>query len=425
MTVARILVLLLVLLAPPAARPESSSSPPAVPLVVCRPPAGSAVASENDKAAPGATGREADGGDDGGWRESLPPVLRRGGAPLHRLRVPADGNGGGGVTVYLLGSSHVSESSAEDVEALMDHVRPDAVFVELCDQRVGMMLDEHELNTAGDGGGEPADRNDGGGDPSSFGSVGRVADVYTKMQADIAAKLNVTVGGELRQAYRSALGQHRQYVAGADAADDGGAHPRGSRPCAIVLGDRPVQITLVRTWESLRLWGRIKLVACLIWGRLRPPSEKELREWMESVLSDRTGESDLLTKSIEDMARHFPSVKTVIIDERDEYMSAKLEQTCRALGHGRDSTVVVAVVGAGHCPGMVRRLLPWAGEGGEDCGGGGATTTAATTSPEQRIRSVVGTRRRIPWLDEDGVRESLVTDIVHFDYSCLTETEGW
>ena len=53
------------------------------------------------------------------WRLSLPSELRNNkGAPLHRIEM------GGGVVLYLLGSSHISRTSCDDVRLLMQHVRP-------------------------------------------------------------------------------------------------------------------------------------------------------------------------------------------------------------------------------------------------------------------------------------------------------------
>ena len=57
--------------------------------------------------------------EEDGWRRNLPPGLRNNkGAPLHRIEI------GGGVVLYLLGSSHVSNTSCDDVRLLMQHVRP-------------------------------------------------------------------------------------------------------------------------------------------------------------------------------------------------------------------------------------------------------------------------------------------------------------
>ncbi len=47
--------------------------------------------------------------------------------------------------VYLLGTAHVSKDSCEDVKLLMDHVQPDVLFVELCNNRLAVLEDEPPL----------------------------------------------------------------------------------------------------------------------------------------------------------------------------------------------------------------------------------------------------------------------------------------
>jgi len=156
--------------------------------------------------------------------------------------------------------------------------------------------------------------------------------------------------------------------------------------CSVVLGDRPVRLTLLRAWESNSLWGKIKLVIALIYSSFQQPSVEELREWIESIMNDPT--NDMLTKSIEDLSKHFPAIKRTIIEERDIYMACKIIQTARIMGQGsqKDGLVrkVVVVVGAGHCPGICKIL-----EGECECD----ETTGGRISVEEELRKVVETKR--------------------------------
>ncbi|KAL7551607.1 hypothetical protein ACHAWF_014803 [Thalassiosira exigua] len=351
-------------------------------------------------------------GDDGyePWRRSLPPGLCEGrGAPLHRVDL------GEGVVLYLLGSSHVSRASCEDAKLLVNHVRPDVLFVELCSQRVGLMMDPPARS-------EPESKQrtkQDGGHPDMSPLTRKGSLMYANIQSDYAKKLNVTIGGEFREAFQSALSQQRQFWESERvrpwgehdsylerrADSDSASHPRGNRPCAIILGDRPVRITMLRAWESLRLIGKVKLILGLIWSSIWQPSEKQLREWMESILNDRTGKNDLITKAMEEMGRAFPTLKRVIIEERDEFMVAKLRQTAEALTHDPDhygDKVIVALVGAGHCPGMLEKL-------------------DKSAEPNQSLPSLVETKRRK--VSNDPEVASMVTDIVQFDYSYVWDSE--
>jgi pheromone shutdown protein TraB len=235
--------------------------------------------------------------------------------------------------------------------------------------------------------------------------------LFTKIQADYAKKLNVTIGGEFRSAFQSALTQQKkfwnqqQYLR---------SHTEGqiqclnlNHPCAIILGDRPVRITLSRAWESLGFFGKIKLVLCLIWSSIWQPSEKEIKEWMESILNDRTGKNDLMTKAMEEMGKAFPSIKRVIIEERDDFMTAKLRQCAEMLMQMKDekpNRVIVAVVGAGHCTGMLNKLLD------------------RTRDDGLILKNLVETKKRK--LNNDEEIMSLVTDVVQFDYDYVLQCES-
>lgn len=173
----------------------------------------------------------------------------------------------------------------------------------------------------------------------------------------------------------------------------------------MILGDRPVRLTILRAWESLRLFGKVKLCIGLLWSSLRPPPEKELKEWMEKIMNDRN--SDLLTDSIAELSKHFPQIGQTIIHERDQYMVCKLRQTVNVLGNvpcARRRRRIVVVVGAGHCPGMSTMLND------DD---GAFTTSAdgegAAIGLEERLRNLVETKK---WkvADNQGIR-SLTTDI--------------
>jgi pheromone shutdown protein TraB len=300
----------------------------------------------------------------------------------------------------------------------------DALFVELCAQRVGLLLSPPITTTSN------SEEQINQRDDQNRGLSHRGAMMYSKIQADYAKKLNVTIGGEFREAFNSALSQQSRYwesqsmgmhnqfrhrMSSSIVRHDSVtiSHPRGDRQCAIILGDRPVSITLVRAWESLRFFGKIKLMIALVWSSIRQPSEKEIREWIESILNDRSGKNDLLTKAMEELGKSFPTLKRVIIEERDEFMVAKLIQTAEAMSlnnNHRGDKVIVAVVGAGHCPGMLEKLVDRYALDRVD----------EHSRPDRILPKLIKTKKMIA-TDDDLT--SLVTDIVMFDYSYVLESE--
>lgn len=65
-----------------------------------------------------------------------------------------------GDEVYLVGTAHISKKSAEEVRSVIRAVRPDTVFLELCDARAAamrskMMSADGFVHSTGDGLPEP------------------------------------------------------------------------------------------------------------------------------------------------------------------------------------------------------------------------------------------------------------------------------
>eukprot|EP00566_Odontella_aurita_P013792 CAMPEP_0113532014 /NCGR_PEP_ID=MMETSP0015_2-20120614/3814_1 /TAXON_ID=2838 /ORGANISM="Odontella" /LENGTH=456 /DNA_ID=CAMNT_0000430909 /DNA_START=6 /DNA_END=1377 /DNA_ORIENTATION=- /assembly_acc=CAM_ASM_000160 len=279
------------------------------------------------------------------WRRALPPLLRRRRGTLHRMVIPPNAGDDGGCELYLLGTSHVSRDSCDDARLLVEHVRPHCLFVELCPQRIALLSDEAEAPPPSPGGGGSASSSGGSGvaaqaremqarNPGMTRTSALSAALLTKIQGDYATKLGVTIGGEFRESYKVACRQQKEFESAMwKRRYEAQVHPQGSlagdaaldrNGCVVVLGDRPVRLTLVRAWESLSLLGKFRLVLGLLWSSIRQPSEKELREWMDSIMNDPG--NDLLSKSIEELGKHFPTIGEVIIHERDRYMAAKLLQ---------------------------------------------------------------------------------------------------
>ena len=325
--------------------------------------------------------------DEEAWRDQLPHQLQQRRGTLHRLLVPMPSARTSGQTtndvveIYLLGTSHVSKDSCDDARLLVEHICPDVLFVELCHQRLALLADDtadpsHELEgqrsgsdeqTTGELQKQPKAEKQSRGMSWSSGML-------TRIQQDYATKLGVKIGGEFREAYGAAARQQKAFEEEMNRHRFGLVDPSIASsvgPVTVILGDRPVRLTILRAWESLRLFGKAKVCLGLLWSSLRPPSEKELKEWMDKIMNDPT--NDLLTDSIKELATHFPQIGRTIIDERDDYMVCKLKQTVNLLGNapsvGRRRRIV-AVVGAGHCPGISQRL----------------GDTSDTTSPEEKLK---------------------------------------
>ncbi len=214
-----------------------------------------------------------------------------------------------GKQVHVVGTAHVSARSVEDVRQAIAAARPDAVCVELCEPR-------RQALTRGD--------------------AWRELDLFQVIRRRQAGLLLVHL---VLAAFQRKLGEKLGVRPGADmlAALESGQ----AAGAQVVLADRNIQITLRRTWASLRAWDRVKLLGELL---LLVAASPEIREQDIEALKQQ----DLLGQVLEQFARAFPRAKAALIDERDRVLAHHIRSA--------PGPVVVAVVGAGHVEGVLRAL---------------------------------------------------------------------
>ena len=107
--------------------------------------------------------------------------------------------------------------------------------------------------------------------------------------------------------------------------------------------DRDITTTLQRMYRGVSFWQKLKLFSSLI------ASIFIGEEVTEQQIEDLK-EGDMLHSLVEEFGEVLPSVKKVLIDERDQYMVGKLI----AMTQSPDSPKnILAMVGAGHLVGML------------------------------------------------------------------------
>ena len=226
--------------------------------------------------------------DEDAWRERLPVQLQKRRGALYRLVLPTGykrrrdpsgqpttdhpgnvdmntgSNDNGGVNstdndgedvtcqVYLLGTAHVSKDSSTDAKMLMEHIKPDVLFVELCNQRLNLLTDDGPNSlpplpptpptpTTDHNATEHTDQDTLSvrqmyqaalrSNPNLSRSAALSSVLLTKVQGDYATKLDVNIGQELKEAHKVARLQHHFFGAlfrnvGTDTPGDG----NGKRP---------------------------------------------------------------------------------------------------------------------------------------------------------------------------------------------------
>ncbi len=209
--------------------------------------------------------------------------------------------------ITLIGTAHVSKESANSVQRVIEEEKPDTVCVELCESRYQSLMEKRQWQN------------------TNLLKVIKEKKVFLLLsnlmlayfQKKIGEKLGVRPGEEIMRAIQVAKSE--------------GAH--------IYLADRDIRITLSRTWRLMNLWTKIKLLFQLItsMGEMDTIQEAEIEEMKKK---------DVLEMFLSEIGKSFPEVKRILIDERDQYLAQRIRTA-----PGRK---IVAVVGAGHVPGIQR-----------------------------------------------------------------------
>ena len=242
-----------------------------------------------------------------------------------------------GVHYTLLGTAHVSKASIEAVRAAIDSGQFDAIAVELDEQR-------HKALTQ----------------PDALAQLDLVKVIREKKVAPFAANLALA-------AYQRRLAEQLGIEPGAEL--KAAANEALARGLPLQLIDRDVGITFRRILQGLSWWDRMKLVSGVA-GSLFA------RDEVSEDDIERLKEGDMLESSFGEFARDTPSLFATLIDERDQYMAARLRERADGARH------VLAVVGAGHLKGMARYLR-------EDVRAPDAVTA---------LLSAVPRKRNVPWI---------------------------
>uniref|UniRef100_A0A6N2MM96 TraB family protein n=1 Tax=Salix viminalis TaxID=40686 RepID=A0A6N2MM96_SALVM len=151
---------------------------------------------------------------------------------------------GGKCVVYLVGTAHISQASCREVEAVIRHVKPQVVFLELCASRVGLLTIRN----------------------LKVPTMEEMIEKWKKTQnapqiflswfyATVGDKIGVVPGSEFQVAFEEA------------------------RKCEakVVLGDRPAQITFRRTQGKLPFWHKVKFLCSVFVQILFSSSSKNKR----------------------------------------------------------------------------------------------------------------------------------------------------
>jgi pheromone shutdown protein TraB len=204
--------------------------------------------------------------------------------------------------IVLIGVGHVFEIQ-ENLKVEIVNAKPDVVCVELDAQRAQALLDAERRRRS---------------EKSTARERTEVPLIYNALamiQQNLASKFDTTPGMEM--------------LCAINVAKEANARIEFIDVDAVTIASR--------IWREMSFVERAKFIASLFFGFFvtRSSVQKSIDEFMNDE-----------ERVIQELSREFPTIKRILIDERNEYMAWRIIQT--ALEHER----VVCVLGDGHIHGV-------------------------------------------------------------------------
>ena len=213
--------------------------------------------------------------------------------------------------IILLGTAHISGKSVEEVREAIEQEKPDVVGVELDYSRLVQLKQGNRWQET---------------------NIGKIISsgqtflflftlMLTNFQRSLGQRLGIKPGMEMIEAVRIAE----------------------ERKIPVMLLDRDVNITLKRAMHKMTFTEKLRI---LYWIVMSFFSDKKTEITGESV--EKLKEKDVLNALMQELAREMPSIKSVLVDERDAYIAHAISKS--------PGKKMLAVVGAGHMEGIMRRM---------------------------------------------------------------------
>lgn len=238
---------------------------------------------------------------------------------LHKLHLE------NGQEIILIGTAHVSKTSAEEVKATIEAENPDRICVELDSGRMKSKTDKNTYENMD------------------------IRKVIKEGKGFFLLANTALAGFQKRMGAQTGTAPGEEILAAATLAKE--------KDIPLSLCDRDIQTTFKRAWKKSSFWNKCKLLATLISAAFS--NEKISEEELEALKSE-----DTLGQMMQEMAKELPTVKEVLIDERDKYLGISIFQA--------EGNKKVAVIGAGHTNGVIKTI--------EECEKGQNKTTLDTLS---------------------------------------------
>lgn len=213
--------------------------------------------------------------------------------------------------IILIGTAHISEESVLLVKKTIEEEKPDVVGVELDDERLHQLMNPEQWQNL---------------DVASAIKEGKTYlllfnILLASMQQKLGQDIGIKPGAEMKEAILIANSLH----------------------LPIALLDRNVKITLKRAMSKMSWIEKGKLFYAIIGSMFGFAGEK-----IDAAKIEEMKKKDVVSELINELSEQMPSVKEVLVDERDHYISNKILNV--------NASKIVCVLGAGHLQGIKKIL---------------------------------------------------------------------
>ncbi len=210
--------------------------------------------------------------------------------------------------IILLGTAHVSKKSRELVEKTIEEEKPDIVGIELDKGRYKALKSGEKFEQL------------------------NIIELIKSGQAWVFL-INIILKNFQRQVGKQ-LGEKpgSEMIAALNAAEE--------KKLRVALLDRDVKITLKRAFSFLTLGEKIRFVTDTFVGLFSKDEKNRISE----ELVEKLKEKDTLNALMQKMGHEYPTIKKVLVDERDQYIAHNISKL--------PGKKILAVLGAGHLEGV-------------------------------------------------------------------------
>lgn len=211
--------------------------------------------------------------------------------------------------LLLIGTAHISKESVDEVEKNFDDFQPDRVCIELDKTRYSTKEDKKTWSNTS----------------------------ITKVLKE--GKGFLLLANMALASFQKRMGAQTGSKPGEEIL--GAAQLANEKNIPFSFCDREIQTTFTRAWRKSNFWNKCKLLGALV-------SSVFSKEEITAEELEELKKADVMETMMAEMAKELPTVKEVLIDERDQFLAASMYKA-----PGRKK---LGVIGAGHTQGILKDL---------------------------------------------------------------------